>query len=337
MCVKIPELYRDDSADLSIVQAMSVGIIGYGNQGRAQAKNLRDSGCRVILGLRLGGPSARTAEADGFNVVSIPDLVKSCDILCFLHPDQEMPDVYKSSIRSSLRPGQTLLFAHGYNVFYGHLEIPETNDVILVAPAGAGRLVRSEYQAGKGIPTLLAVHQDFSGNAMQTALSYARAIGGTRMGAFLSTFREETESDLFGEQAVLTGGIPQLIRAAYETLVTRGFQPIVAWFVCYYEVKMIVDLFHDKGFDYFSRAISDTAEYGGYTRGKRIIGESVREELNKVLDEIQSGQFDTEWQKEKLSGLKILMDIRAAESQGEVSKFTDEILGILHNKNDISS
>ena len=328
-------LYFDKDADLSAIQAKSVAIIGYGNQGRAQALNLRDSGVKVVVGAREGGSSEEQAKSDGFNVLSIDRAVIDTDIIAILLPDQIMSVVYKESISPNLSAGKTIQFSHGYNIHYEKIIPPDDIDVIMVAPSGAGKMVREEFEKGSGVPNLIAIHQDYSGSAFEVALSYSKAIGGTRSAAFRSTFKEETETDLFGEQAVLTGGIPRLIQNSFKVMVESGYSPIVAWFVSYYEVKLIVDLFNEKGFQFMNDAISDTAEYGGQTRGSRLMDESVTAKMKSFLDEIQSGEFFKEWEKESESGLLHLKDLRDKDANSDFEAVTKVLLNAINrNKSD---
>jgi ketol-acid reductoisomerase len=328
-------LYFDKDADLSVIQAKTVAIIGYGNQGRAQALNLRDSGVKVVVGAREGGSSEEQAKSDGFNVLSIDRAVIDTDIIAILLPDQIMSVVYKESISPNLSAGKTIQFSHGYNIHYEKIIPPDDIDVIMVAPSGAGKMVREEFEKGSGVPNLIAIHQDYSGSAFEVALSYSKAIGGTRSAAFRSTFKEETETDLFGEQAVLTGGIPRLIQNSFKVMVESGYSPIVAWFVSYYEVKLIVDLFNEKGFQFMNDAISDTAEYGGQTRGSRLMDESVTAKMKSFLDEIQSGEFFKEWEKESESGLPHLNDLRHKDANSDFEAVTKVLLNAINrNKSD---
>ena len=328
-------LYFDKDADLSAIQAKSVAIIGYGNQGRAQALNLRDSGVKVVVGSREGGGSEEQAKSDGFNVLSIDQAVIDTDVIAILLPDQIMSVVYKESISPNLSAGKTIQFSHGYNIHYEKIIPPDDVDVIMVAPSGAGKMVREEFEKGSGVPNLIAIHQDYSGSACEVALSYSKAIGGTRSAAFRSTFKEETETDLFGEQAVLTGGIPRLIQNSFKVMVESGYSPIVAWFVSYYEVKLIVDLFNEKGFQFMNDAISDTAEYGGQTRGSRLMDESVTAKMKSFLDEIQSGEFFKEWEKESESGLPHLNDLRDKDANSDFEAVTKVLLNAINrNKSD---
>ena len=305
-----PKIYYDDDASLDIIKAKTVLIIGYGNQGRAQALNLFDSGVNVIVGLREKSPSFSIVKSDGLIAQELNLAVEKADIISLLIPDQSMYNSYFNYIHSNLKIGQTLLFSHGYNIFYKKIIPPEYVNVIMVAQSGAGVVVRNAYKKGSGVPNLIAIHQDYSKTSIDIALSYSKAIGGTKAGAFLSTFKEETESDLFGEQAVLCGGIPALIQSAFEILVEEGFQPIVAWYVCFYEVKLIVDVFHEKGFQHMYSAISETAEFGGLKQGSRIINSSVKSELRSILNDIQDKSFYEEFEEDANNSFEILTKMR---------------------------
>ena len=296
MNINKTKIYYDNDADLNIIKSKTILVVGYGNQGRAQAKNLADSGIKVIVGLRENSKSHYKAKKDGLNSTIISKGVIDADIISILIPDQNINEVFNNDIKPYLIANQTLLFSHGYNIYYKKIIPPKNINIIMVAPSGAGIIVRKSFKKNSGVANLIAISQDYTGNSFEIALSYSKAIGGTRAGSFLSTFKEETESDLFGEQAVLCGGIPALIQAAYEVLVDSGFQPIVAWYVCFYEVKLIVDLFHEKGFNHMYDSISDTAEFGGLKQGNRIINKEVKNELKNILKEIQNKEFFREFE-----------------------------------------
>jgi ketol-acid reductoisomerase len=283
----------------------------------------------VSIGLRKESSSWKMAVDSGLNCRPINDIVKDCDIISLLIPDQVMKEVYLENIKPHLTEGKTLLFSHGYNMHYNLIEPPEFINVIMAAPSGAGSELRKQFKIGKGIPGLIAVHQDYTGSSFDTALSYSKAIGLTKMGVFESTFKEETETDLFGEQAILTGGIPKLIQSAYKVLLEANYNPITAWFVCYYELKTIVDLFHSKGFEFMNQAISDTAEFGGITRGNRIINENVRNEMRLALEEIQSGKFHKEWMDEYERGYPRLKNMREEEKQIPIEEISKQLLKAL--------
>ena len=322
--MQLPKIYKD--ADLNLIKNKSIGIIGYGNQGRAQALNLLDSGMNVSIGLRNESSSWKMAVDSGLHCTPVNEIVKDCDIISLLIPDQVMKEVYSENIEPHLTEGKTLLFSHGYNIHYNLIQPPKFINVVMAAPSGAGSELRKQFKIGKGIPGLIAVHQDYSGGSFDIALSYSKAIGLTRMGVFESTFKEETETDLFGEQIILTGGIPKLIQSAYKVLLEANYNPITAWFVCYYELKTIVDLFHSKGFEFMNQAISDTAEFGGITRGNRIINENVRNEMRLALEEIQSGKFHKEWMNEYESGYPQLKNMREEEKQIPIEEISKQLL-----------
>jgi ketol-acid reductoisomerase len=330
--MEIPKIYKDSDADINIIKSRKVGIVGFGNQGRAQALNLKDSGVDVCIGLRHGSASRKLAESDGIKCFSISKTLECCDMISLLVPDQIMGEVYKTHIAPNIKEGQTLLFAHGYNIHYKVIQPPEFINVVMAAPSGAGTELRKQFQAGNGIPGLFAIEQDYTQDSRELLLSYCKAIGLTRMGVFESTFKEETETDLFGEQIILTGGIPKLIQSSYKVLLESGYSPVTAWFVCYYELKTIVDMFHSKGFEFMNSAISDTAEYGGITRGKRIIDKHVENEMRSALKEIQSGEFHKEWQKEAEDGFPTLSKLREEEKNLPIQKIANSILKDLFEK-----
>ncbi|MCK7607095.1 ketol-acid reductoisomerase [Geobacillus stearothermophilus] len=288
------KVYYNGDANEQYLQGKTVAIIGYGSQGHAHAQNLRDSGVRVIIGLRKG-KSWEQAEQDGFEVYSVREAAKQADIVMVLLPDEKQPAVYKEEIEPGLEPGNALVFAHGFNIHFSQIVPPEHVDVFLVAPKGPGHLVRRTYAEGAGVPALIAVYQDVTGHAKETALAYAKAIGATRAGVLETTFKEETETDLFGEQAVLCGGLTALIKAGFETLVEAGYQPEVAYFECLHEMKLIVDLLYEGGLSWMRYSISDTAQWGDFITGPRIINDAVKAEMKKVLDDIQTGKFAKSW------------------------------------------
>jgi ketol-acid reductoisomerase len=298
----VANIYYEKDADPTLIADRKVAVIGYGSQGHAHALNLKDSGIDVRVGLREGSGSAAKAEAAGLRVLPIADAVAEADVIMMLAPDTEQKAIYESSIASNLEPGDALLFAHGFNVRFGRIVAPEGVDVAMVAPKGPGHLVRRTYDEGGGTPCLVAVAQDATGHAHDLALAYADAIGGTRAGVLETTFAEETETDLFGEQVVLCGGLTALVQAGFETLVGAGYQPESAYFECLHELKLIVDLMYEQGITGMRYSISDTAEYGDLTRGPRIIDERTREEMRRILDEIQSGKFADEWIAESEAG-----------------------------------
>jgi len=289
------ELYYDKDASLEVWQGKKIAIIGYGSQGHAHAQNLRDSGLDVIVSELEGTPNYELASEHGFEIVSADDATAASDHVQMLVPDEVQKRVYEAQVGPNLRDGQSLGFSHGFNIHYGQIRPPEAVDVIMVAPKGPGHLVRSEFEKGGGVPCLIAVQQDASGSARQKVLGYARGIGGTRAGALETTFAEETETDLFGEQVVLCGGVTALIKAAFETLVEAGYQPELAYFECMHELKLIVDLFYVGGLSWMRYSVSNTAEYGDLTRGPRIINEQTRQEMKKILAAIRDGSFAREW------------------------------------------
>ncbi len=288
------KVYYDKDANLEVLKSKKICIMGYGSQGHAHANNLRDSGMDVIVGVRKGG-SWKKAEDAGFTVMTPADAAKAADVIMMLLPDELQADVYRNEIAPNMKQGAYLAFAHGFNIHFGQIVPSADTNVFMVAPKGPGHLVRSEYTKGSGVPCLLAIHQDPSGNTKEIGLAYASAIGGGRAGIIETTFREETETDLFGEQVVLCGGLTALIQAAFETLVEAGYAPEMAYFECLHEVKLITDLIYEGGIANMRYSISNTAQYGDLTRGPRVINESVKAEMKKILGEIQSGQFAREW------------------------------------------
>jgi len=289
------KVYYDADCDLSLLKNKTIAIIGYGSQGHAQAQNLRDSGCNVIIGQRPGGPNYELAISHGFKPMSAADAAKQADMINILLPDELQGDVYRTDIKPNLKPGNVLMCSHGFNVHFGQIEPPEGVDIVLVAPKGPGHLVRSEYEKGGGVPCLIALSPGASETSKKLGLAYAKGIGGARAGIIETTIAEETETDLFGEQAVLCGGVSALVKAGFETLVEAGYQPEMAYFECMHELKLIVDLFYQGGLNYMRYSVSNTAEYGDYTRGPRIITAETKAEMKKILSEIQSGQFAREW------------------------------------------
>ncbi len=313
------EVYYDKDADLSILKDKTIAIIGYGSQGHAQALNLRDSGLNVVVAELEGTPNFKLAKEHGFDPVSAEEAAKMADFIQILVPDPIQPRIYKESILPHLTKGKTLGFSHGFNIHYNQIVPPEDCDVVMVAPKGPGHLVRREFEKGRGVPSLLAIHQDKTGQALFKALAYAKGIGATRAGVIKTTFAEETETDLFGEQAVLCGGVRCLIQVGFETLVEAGYQPEVAYFECLHELKLIVDLIYEGGFKLMHYSISDTAEYGDYVSGPKVIDEHVKENMRKILKNIQNGSFAKEWILENQAGLPSfnLLRKRAHEHQIE--------------------
>ncbi|MGC9108847.1 MAG: ketol-acid reductoisomerase [Caldimicrobium sp.] len=314
------KVYYDNDADLSLLKDKVIAVLGYGSQGHAHALNLRDSGLNVVVGLKPGGPSWERAKKDGFEPMLPKEACEKADLIMILVPDQTQPALYKECIEPVLKPGKMLLFAHGFNIHYGQIIPPAEVDVAMVAPKGPGHLVRREFERGAGVPCLVAIHQNASGKAVEKALAYAKGIGGTRAGVIETTFKEETETDLFGEQVVLCGGVSALIKAGFETLVEAGYQPEIAYFECLHELKLIVDLIYEGGLAFMRYSISDTAEYGDLTRGPRIINEAVRAEMKKILKEIQTGEFAREWILENQAGRPVLNALRKKEAEHPIEE-----------------
>ena len=288
-------IYYDKDADLQLLKDKTIAILGYGSQGHAQAQNLKDSGCNVIVGQRPGGANYDLAVSHGFEPLPLEEATRQGDMVNLLLPDEVQGDIFRSQIRDNLEPGNILMCSHGFNIHFGQIAPPEGVDALLVAPKGPGHLVRSEYEKGGGVPALIALSEGASEETKQLGLAYAKGIGGTRGGVIETTFAEETETDLFGEQVVLCGGVSALVTAAYDTLVEAGYQPEMAYFECMHELKLIVDLFYQGGLNYMRYSVSNTAEYGDYTRGPRIVTEETRAEMKRILSEIQDGQFALEW------------------------------------------
>jgi ketol-acid reductoisomerase len=306
-------IYYDRDVNWELIKDKTVAVIGYGSQGQAQALNLRDSGLNVVIGQRPGGPGFQRAEADGFAPVSAREAANKADVVQILAPDHLQPRLFREDIAPELQPGNMLLFSHGFNVHYGQIDPPKQVDVAMVAPKGPGHLVRREFERGAGVPCLLAVHQDASGNAAGVALAYAKGIGGTVAGLIETSFAEETESDLFGEQAVLCGGMTSLVKAGFETLVEAGYQPEIAYFECLHEMKLIVDLMYEGGLQLMRYSISDTAEYGDLTQGAQVIGPEVKEAMELILARVQNGEFAREWILENQAGRPVLQARRKQE------------------------
>jgi ketol-acid reductoisomerase len=296
------KIFTDKDADLKFIKDKTIAIVGYGIQGRGQALNLRDSGCQVVVSQREGGPNYQKAIDDGFKPVDAKTAAKKADIIQILTQDHIQAELYRKDIKRNLHKGKALVFSHGFNIHFKQIIPSPDVDVWMVAPKGPGSLVRRQFEEGRGVPCLVAIHQDASGHALRDALAYAKALGGTRAGVFQTTFKEETETDLFGEQVVLCGGTSELIKAGYETLVEAGYAPEMAYFECLHELKLIVDLIYEDGITGMRKRVSDTAEYGDMTRGKRIISEKTRKEMQKILKEIQSGKFAKEWMRENKKG-----------------------------------
>lgn len=318
------KIYYDHDADLTMLQSRKVAIIGYGSQGHAHALNLRDSGVDVIVGIRPGASRDR-ALRDGLTVMDVPRAVQEADVIQILTPDHIQPDLFQTDMAPHLRPGQALAFAHGFAIHFGNIVPPESVDVFMVAPKGPGHLVRRLYRDGQGIPCLMAVHHDASGHARALALAYARGIGGTRAGVLETTFREETETDLFGEQTVLCGGISSLIQAGFDTLVNAGYQPEVAYFETLHEMKLIVDLMYEGGIGAMWYSVSDTAEYGGLTVGPSMVDGAVKERMSQVLARIQNGTFARAWMAENREGRREFAGLRRAARQHPIEQVGQQL------------
>ncbi len=297
-------MYFEKDASLEPIEGKTIAVIGYGSQGRAHANNLHESGINVVVGAREGGPSWEKAKADGLRVATPAQASAQGDMIAILLPDMVQPKVFEEDIKPNVKPGASILFAHGFNIHFGQIQVPDNMDVVMVAPKGPGDLVRRQYEEGKGVPCLMAVEQDASGEAFDRTLAYAHGIGGTRGGVITTTFKEETETDLFGEQAVLCGGATELVVQGFEILVEAGYQPEVAYFECMHELKLIVDLLFEGGLAKMNKFISETAQYGDFTRGPRIINDETKQRMKEVLDDITSGKFAREWAAEYDSGLK---------------------------------
>jgi ketol-acid reductoisomerase len=317
------------TGDLGLLQG-KVAVIGYGSQGHAHALNLHDSGVEVEVGLRAGSASEQAAEEAGLSVATVAEATRGAQVVSMLLPDQVQPAVYEEEVAPNLDDGATLLFAHGFNVHYGRIEPPAGHDVIMVAPKGPGHIVRRLFTEGYGTPALVAVAQDASGEALQLALAYAAGIGATRAGVIETTFVEETESDLFGEQAVLCGGVTELIRLGFETLVEAGYQPEIAYYECLHELKLIVDLIYEGGLEGMRYSVSDTAEYGDLTRGPQVIDDHVRENMRKLLSDIREGTFAHEWIEQMKTGEPRLKELRAKAADERIEQVGRELRGLMH-------
>lgn len=314
------KIYYDNDADLSLLKDKTIAILGYGSQGHGQALNLRDSGCNVIISDLPGTPNYDLAVSHGFQPMPADEAAKKGDIIQMLLPDEIQADVYTRSVRDQLKPGNILMCSHGFNIHFGQIVPPQGVDALMVAPKGPGHLVRSEFEKGGGVPCLIAIGDGASDETRQIGLAYAKGIGGTRAGVIETTFAEETETDLFGEQVVLCGGVSELVSAAFETLVEAGYQPEMAYFECLHELKLIVDLFYQGGLSYMRYSVSNTAEFGDYTRGPRIINEQTREEMKRILKEIQTGQFAREWILENRAGAPVFKALRRQQRQLQIEQ-----------------
>ncbi len=322
-------MYYDKDADLSLIKSKTVAIIGFGSQGHAHAQNLRDSGVTVVVSELKDTPNGDRAEKAGFEVLTAAEATKKADVVMMLVPDQTQATVYKNDVGPNLKAGATLMFAHGFNIHFGQIVPPKSVDVTMVAPKGPGHLVRRQYEEGKGVPVLIAVYQDASGKAQAQALAYASALGGLRAGGLETTFEEETETDLFGEQAVLCGGCTELVTAGFETLVEAGYQPEIAYFECLHELKLIVDLMQEKGIAGMRYSISDTAEYGDLTRGPRVIDDHVRETMAEILGEIQSGEFAREWIIENQANRPVYNALKRQGKENLIETVGKELRGMM--------
>lgn len=323
-------MYYDKDCNLKMLESKTVAVIGYGSQGHAHALNLRDSGVRVLVGLRGDSPRKSEAEKAGFTVLSAADASAKADIVMMLTPDEVTPEIYNAGIKASMKKGKILAFAHGYNIHFNQIELPADVDVIMIAPKGPGHTVRSQFVEGRGVPSLVCIAQDASGQARDFALAYACAIGSGRAGILESTFKEETETDLFGEQAVLCGGVTELMKAGFDTLVEAGYSPEMAYFECVHEMKLIVDLINSGGVAFMRYSISNTAEYGDYASGKRIITEETRKEMKKILREIQDGTFAGKWNTENRSaGRANFLAMRRLEAAHPVETVGSKLRGLM--------
>ena len=322
-------MFYDDDADLTLLDGKTVAIIGFGSQGHAHALNLKDSGVDVVVGLRPDSQSVEVARAAGLDVADVADAASRGDIVMVLLPDEKHGEVYRDQIADGISGGKLLLFGHGFSVHYDEVEPPGDVDVALVAPKGPGHLVRRQYTEGSGVPGLIAVHQDATGDAQALALAYAKGIGCTRGGVIETTFKDETETDLFGEQAVLCGGVSELVRAGYETLVDAGYDPRLAYFECLHELKLIVDLMYEKGITGMRYSISNTAEYGDLTRGKRVISDATRQAMKDVLGEIQSGAFAREWIAENRAGQESFQRMREEGANHQIEREGKELRSMM--------
>ncbi len=322
-------IYYDKDADLNFLKDKKIAIIGYGIQGRGQSLNLRDSGLNIMVSELEGTENYKTAEEDGFEPVSAVEAAKNADIIQILTQDHVQAKVYKESIEPNLTKGKSLVFSHGFNIHFKQIIPPQEINVLMVAPKGPGALVRQMYEEKKGVPCLLAIYQDASGEAKKIGLAYAKGIGGTRGGVIETTFKEETETDLFGEQAVLCGGASELIKAGFETLIEAGYQPEIAYFECLHELKLITDLIYSTGIQGMRKRVSDTAEYGDLTRGKRVITKETRKEMKKMLEEVQSGKFAREWIEENEKGRPNFNELRKADDQHPVEVVGKKLRGMM--------
>lgn len=325
----MPKRFYEKDGNLARLQGKTIAIVGYGSQGHAHALNLRDSGLNVVVGLHTGSKSRSKAEAAGLKVLSVADAAKAADVVMILVPDHVQGDVYRKEIAPHMSKGKTLMFAHGFNIHFNEIKPPADIDVSMIAPKAPGHRVRELFTEGVGVPALVAIAQDASGEALENALAYAFALGCLKAGVIETTFKEETESDLFGEQAVLCGGVSELIRAGFETLTAAGYAPEIAYFECLHELKLIVDLIYEGGLGYMRYSVSDTAEYGDYTRGPRIVTQQTRDEMKKILSEIQSGEFAKTWLAENRNGRKKFLAMREAAKDQPIEKVGAELRSMM--------
>ena len=323
------KMYYEEDANLELLKGKVIAVMGYGSQGHAQAQNLKDSGLKVLIGLRPGSARWGRAEAAGFEVMTVEEAAKRADVIQILLPDETQSRVYHAEIKQYLTTGKALVFSHGFNIHFGQIVPPKDVDVFMVAPKSPGHLVRRTYTEGAGVPSLIAVHQDATGKAKELALAYAKGIGSTKAGVLETTFGEETETDLFGEQAVLCGGASELVKAGFETLVEAGYQPEIAYFECLHELKLIVDLMYEGGLSWMRYSVSDTAQYGDMTVGKRIINQETRKEMKKVLGEIQDGSFAKAWLLENQANRPTFNAIARREENQLIEKVGENLRGMM--------
>jgi len=325
----VAKIYYDNDASLDLIKDKTIGIIGFGSQGHAHALNLRDSGCNVMVGLYPGSKSWSQAQMAGLRVGTVEEVAREADIIMILAPDQVQKQVYYESIEPGLKAGKMLMFAHGFNIHFNQIVAPSDVDVTMIAPKAPGHRMREMFVNGIGVPALIAVHQNATENAREMALAYAKGVGTTKAGVIETTFEEETETDLFGEQVVLCGGVTALVKTAFETLIQAGYQPEVAYFECMHELKLLVDLMHEGGMSYMRYSISDTAEYGDYTRGPKVIDEHVRQSMKQILDNIRSGGFAREWIIENQAGRPSFLALRRQNQEHIIEKVGAELRGMM--------
>ncbi len=323
------KMYYEEDANLELLKGKVIAVMGYGSQGHAQAQNLKDSGLNVLIGLRPGSARWGRAEAAGFEVMTVEEAAKRADVIQILLPDESQSKVYQAEIKQYLTAGKALVFSHGFNIHFGQIVPPSDVDVFMVAPKSPGHLVRRTYTEGAGVPSLIAVHQDATGKAKELALAYAKGIGSTKAGVLETTFGEETETDLFGEQAVLCGGTSELVKAGFDTLVEAGYQPEIAYFECLHELKLIVDLMYEGGLSWMRYSVSDTAQYGDMTIGKRIINQETRKEMKKVLEEIQDGRFAKAWLLENQANRPAFNAMTRNEEKHQIEKVGEQLRGMM--------